>query len=105
MNLLSEAFIGSSAAFTASANGSLPVDPESIEAVSRWPLTVILGAVCSFCVWLMYKQSKDFAKTTAEVAEKAAKTTTENAMAMSHAITELVSELKQRPWIRDPKND
>lgn len=46
----------------ASVEGGLPVDPNSLDALARWPLTVILGAVCVTCVYFMYRQSRDNAE-------------------------------------------
>jgi hypothetical protein len=34
-------------------------ETSTLDALGRWPLTVILGAVCVTCVYFMYKQSKD----------------------------------------------
>jgi hypothetical protein len=40
-----------------------------LDALGRWPLTVILGAVCVTCVYFMYKQSKDNADRTLAMVE------------------------------------
>ncbi|MCK9432992.1 MAG: hypothetical protein M0R00_08545 [Candidatus Omnitrophica bacterium] len=40
----------------------VPALPDStLETLGRWPLTVILGAVCVICILAMLKQSKDAA--------------------------------------------
>jgi hypothetical protein len=34
-------------------------DSDTIDSLGRWPLTVILGAVCVTCVYFMYRQSRE----------------------------------------------
>jgi hypothetical protein len=56
----------------ASVEAGLPYDatnPSTLDALGRWPLTVILGAVCVTCVYFMYKQSKDNADRTLAMVE------------------------------------
>jgi len=111
----------------ASVIAQIPTDPGTVEAIAKWPLTVVLGAVCCVCVWLMYRQARDFAKSAADTAGAAAKiaadsaaaaakiatetsaiaakTITETSMTTAKAIADLVAELKQRPCIRNPNND
>jgi len=91
--MIAEATTASSSIVGACFLAQLP-DAGTIDAVGRWPLVAVLGAVACFCVWLMYKQSKDFAKAMSE-----------NSLATAKAITDLVAELKQRPCMRDPKNN
>jgi hypothetical protein len=46
----------------ASVEAGLPynaTNPSTVDALGRWPLTVILGAVCVVCVYFMYRQSRD----------------------------------------------
>ena len=52
----------------ASVEGGLPADSSTFEAIGRWPLTVILGAVCVTCVYFMYRQSRDNADRVATTA-------------------------------------
>ena len=47
--------------------GLSTVNPGTLEVLGRWPLTVILGAVCVICVYFMYKQSKDNAERNAVI--------------------------------------
>ena len=54
-----EAIVGGVAGLGASLAVAVP-DGETIEAVGRWPLTVVLGAVCCFCVWIIYRQGCKF---------------------------------------------
>ena len=74
----------------ASTVASVPVDPQSLEAVGKWPLTVVLGGVCCFCVYLMYRQGSDYRQSIDKVAD---------------SLKDLSANLAQRPCIRDPKND
>lgn len=64
--------------------------PEVIDAVGRWPLTVVLGAVCCFLAWLMYRQACMFG---------------ERLDHFSSAIGALDSGLRERPCIRHPDNN
>jgi len=80
---------------------AIPTDPQSLDAVAKWPLTVVLGFVCCFCVWLMYKQAKDFSATATAASRAAA----DAQMAMAKSILDLVGEIKQRPCVRNPAND
>lgn len=43
----------------ASVEAGMPTDPGTIEALSKWPLTVVLGAVCVAICYLMYRQGRD----------------------------------------------
>jgi len=56
-----EAVVAGSAALGATTAAALP-DSESLDAVGRWPTVVILGAVCCFCVWIIYCQGCQFGK-------------------------------------------
>ena len=84
------AIFGGFSALLASTVAAVPVDPQSIEAVGKWPLTVVLGGVCCFCVYLMYRQGSDYLQSIDKVAD---------------ALKNLSANLAQRPCIRDPKND
>jgi len=53
-------------------------------------VTVVLGAVCCFCVYLMYRQGADYRASLDKIAG---------------ALTKLSENLAQRPCIRDPHND
>lgn len=84
------AISGGLSAMLASTVAAVPVDPQSLEAVGKWPLTVVLGGVCCFCIYLMYRQGSDYRQSIDKVAG---------------ALTDLSANLAQRPCIRDPKND
>ena len=56
-----EALVASGAAMGATAVAALP-SSESLDAVGRWPLVVVLGAVCCFCIWIIYLQGCQFGK-------------------------------------------
>ena len=53
------AVIAGGAVVAATAAGALP-GSDSLEAVGRWPLVVVLGAVCCFCVWIIYLQAVSY---------------------------------------------
>lgn len=53
----------------ASIVAGMPTNPNWLEVLGRWPLTVILGAVCVVCVYMMYRQAKDAADRSAATAE------------------------------------
>jgi len=65
-------------------------DSQTIDAVGRWPLVVILGAVCCFCVWIIYQQGCKFG---------------ERLDKLSDAMQNLAKCLSERPCIRHKEND
>lgn len=69
--------------------GILP-SVDQIDAAAKWPLVVILGAVCCFCVWIIYQQGCKFG---------------ERLDSLSDSIKGLTEELRQRPCIRRKEND
>jgi Na+-translocating ferredoxin:NAD+ oxidoreductase RnfD subunit len=81
MNGKVEAILAGSAALGATAVAALP-DSETMEAVGRWPLVVVLGAVCCFCVWIIYLQGCQFGKRLDK---------------LSDAIRHLAENIKDRP--------
>jgi len=84
-----EAVVGGMAGLGASLAVAVP-DGETIEAVGRWPLTVVLGAVCCFCVWIIYRQGCKFG---------------ERLDKLSDAMQDLAKGLSERPCIRHKEND
>ena len=84
-----EAVTGSLAVVGASWVALLP-DSATMDSVGRWPVVVILGAVCCFCVWVIYQQGCQFGRRMDKLAD---------------SIKELTEELKQRPCIRRREND
>ena len=65
-------------------------DSRQLDAVGRWPLTVVLGAVCCFLAWLLYKQADKFGQRVDKLSEN---------------LGQLASNLKERPCIRSKDND
>lgn len=55
--------------FAASVEAGLPVDLGSLDAVGKWPLTVVLGAVCVVSIYLGYKRSKESEANIVKMAE------------------------------------
>ena len=84
-----EAIVAGGAALGATVVAALP-DSQTLEAVGRWPLVVVLGAVCCFCVWIIYLQGCQFGKRLDK---------------LSDAILKLATTLKERPCIRHKEND
>ncbi len=89
MNGKIEAIAAGGAAVAATAAAALP-GSESLDAVGRWPVVVVLGAVCCFCVWIIYLQGCQFGKRLDK---------------LSDAIAKLAANLKERPCIRHKEND
>jgi len=79
------AAIAGGAVVAATAAGALP-SSDSLEAVGRWPLVVVLGAVCCFCVWIIYLQGCQFGKRLDK---------------LSDAIRHLAENIKERPSGRE----
>ena len=84
-----EAIVAGGAALGATTAAVLP-GAETFDAVGRWPVVVVLGAVCCFCVWIIYKQGCQFGKRLDK---------------LSDAIKDLVGCLNERPCIRHKEND
>ena len=79
----------------------IKVNPGTIEAVGKWPITIALIALAALSVYLMYRQAENSRKSL----DKASSLSHESSLAASKALTELTAELKQRPCVRDPNND
>jgi hypothetical protein len=65
-------------------------DAGSLEAVGKWPVTVALVVLCGWQVWLNFRQMDGARQSHDKMADK---------------IGELAAALKERPCVRDPKND
>lgn len=100
------ATLAATSGFAASIAASLP-EVNQLEAIGKWPLTVVLGAVCCFCVWINFKQSKNhslniitMAEGERQAAEKRtiAHATATKELAEFHAreITTLLNEIVKR---------
>lgn len=81
-------------------------DSGSLEAIGKWPLVVILGAVCCFCVYMLYKQGKDNAQNQLDVAKEFRASLAEQAKLSAdvHAVAaksvdELTKALMTKPCI------
>ncbi len=83
------ALVGCLAAVGVSGAALLP-GADAIEAAARWPVVVILGAVCCFCVWIIYQQGCQFGRRLDKLAD---------------SIRGLTEELKQKPCLRRKEND
>jgi len=65
-------------------------DVGTVEAVGKWPITVALVALCGWQIWLNYKQADSSRASHDNMAEK---------------LGALAEALRERPCIRDPKNN
>lgn len=97
--------------FDATVAAALP-DVDTLEAIGKWPLVAILGGVACFCVWLMYKQSRDFGRASVEAAkayqetiQELARCHTEAVDKLDHAQSKIANKLAERPCMRDRRND
>ena len=84
-----EAIVAGGAVVGATTAAALP-GSDTVEAVGRWPLVVVLGAVCCFCVWIIYLQGCQFGKRLDK---------------LSDAIRHLAENIKERPAGRDRGRD
>ena len=69
---------------------NLPTDPETIEALAKWPAVVALAAVAIYSIY-----------TGSRAVDRSAKSLDRH----SDAILDLTRELSQRPCIRNHDND
>lgn len=83
-----EALVAGGAAMGATAVAALP-SSESLDSVGRWPLVVVLGAVCCFCIWIIYLQGCQFGKRLDK---------------LSDAIRHLAENIKEQQGIRQKGN-
>lgn len=84
-----EAIIGLGSTLIAGA-ASLPSNPETLETIGRWPVTIALIALAAWSVWLMYRQADRARLSMDHLAEQ---------------LGNLRAELRERPCVRDPKNN
>jgi phosphotransferase system glucose/maltose/N-acetylglucosamine-specific IIC component len=76
-------------------------DASQMEAMAKWPLTLIMAVVAVVAIYLMYKGNRDNSKDRLEET----KMHKESIEALAKSMTEHNALLSQRPCIRDPKND
>ena len=70
MSIKLTALLAGLSGMCASVEAGIPMEPGTLEALGRWPVTVILGVVCVTCVYFMYKQSKDNADWNAKLSQE-----------------------------------
>lgn len=102
--------LASTTGMGASVIGGIPTDPGTIEAVGKWPLTIVLGVVCVISIYIGYLSSKESAARMLRMiegerlaTEKAAASTTnaakelavESAKALKDVATESARALKE----------
>jgi hypothetical protein len=69
MNIKILSLAAGTSSLLASVEAGLP-DADTLDSLGRWPVTVILGAVCVACVYFIYKQSKDNAERSSTVSRE-----------------------------------
>jgi len=69
--------------------GVLPTADE-LDSLAKWPLVLVLAAVCCFCIWIIYQQGVKFG---------------ERLDKLTDSIRGLTEELRQRPCVRRREND
>lgn len=55
--------------FAASVEAGIPTDPGTLEAIGKWPITIVLGAVCVVSIYIGYLQAKNSADRAAQTAK------------------------------------
>lgn len=90
MNFAFETFTATLTTAGAFLVGILPTDPGTLEALAKWPVTLVLAAISIFCIHSMNKQAELYSKTQ----EK-----------LSDSVAALAKNLAERPCIRHPQND
>ena len=83
------AFLAGTSGVLASITAGLP-EADRLEAIGKWPLTIVLGFICCFCVYIIYRQGADYRKSLDALT------------ASNNRIAQLLSE---RPCIRPRTND
>ena len=58
--------------FAASVEAGIPTDPGTLEAIGKWPITIVLGAVCVISIYIGYLQAKNSADRAAQTAQNTA---------------------------------
>lgn len=82
------ATLGGTSGFLASITASLP-DTNTIEALAKWPLTVVLGGVCVACVFFLCKQSREFGDKMLKMVEGERLATLQRSEANARVVKEL----------------
>jgi hypothetical protein len=77
---------------SASVIGGIPTDPGTIEAVGKWPLTIVLGMVCVISIYIGYLSSKEAAVRTLRMIEGERLATEKTALSTTNAAKELAVE-------------
>ena len=105
MTPLAYSILGGGTGLAAAIEVGVP-DSGSLEAIGKWPLVVILGAVCCFCVYMLYKQGKDNALNQLEIAKEfraslseQAKLNAEVHVQAARSVDELTKVLSTKPCI------
>jgi len=73
--------------FVGAAGTAIVPNADQLDAVAKWPVTLLFASLTALMAWLMYKQSNGAMK---DVAAE---------------LHDLNGNLRERPCIRDPKND
>ena len=79
---------------------SMP-DATQMDAMGKWPITLIMAIVAVAAIYLMYRGNKENSKDRLEEARMNA----EAIKSLAMSISKTNETLAARPCIRDPKND
>lgn len=79
----------------------LPTDPATIEAIAKWPLTLVLASVAIYAIYSMNKNQSRYM----DSQEKQVKMFTDSIDKHSRALQTQAEQLAQRPCIRNPENN
>lgn len=81
--------------------GQVNLEPGTVEAFGKWPVTIALIGLAAFSIWRSQRTVEKQIDANEEIAAK-------NAACMDHMadkIGQLAENLAQRPCVRSPKND
>lgn len=92
MHMAYEAVLATGVAATALIASTLP-DAETIKATSNVPITIILGGVCCFLAWLLFRLSKEHG----DRVERMAKEQDAKIADIVKAFNDLLMEWRSRP--------
>ena len=122
-------FFAETSGIAAAAAAVLP-ETDALDAIGRWPLVALLAGTSAWCVYLMFKQSRESSKAAVEMARTNSDTVVkvladhqqavdkvvgairdmskehaESSVRFSEANERVAVKLAERPCMRDPKND
>lgn len=85
-----EMIVGTTSTLGAALMAVLPTDPATLEALAKWPATLMLAGISVYSIYSLNRNSERSARSQDR---------------QSQAIERLIANLNQRPCIRQPEND